>query len=164
MDRRKLMIGGMVASAALPLSAATAFAQQAGLDAAKMPALLGGNYAIETSRLALERATNAVVRTFAQLEIAEQEATAMAFGAEPGMGGLREDHAALVAQLQAMEGAEFDRMYIDGQITGHEELLDIHRTYAAQGSDPMARGASMVGVPAIESHLAMLRGIRTQIG
>lgn len=164
MDRRELMIRGMMASAALPLGAATASAQQANLDPDKMPALLGGNYAVHTSRLALERATDPAARTFAQLEITEQEAVAMAFGAEAGVNALREDHAALVEQLQALEGVAFDRMYIDGQIAGHEELLGIHRTYAAQGSDPMARGASIVGVPAIESHLAMLRGIRNQIG
>ncbi|MBM3604540.1 MAG: DUF4142 domain-containing protein [Alphaproteobacteria bacterium] len=164
MDRRNLMIGGAAAAALMPLMAGSLFAQEATLDEAKLPALLGGNFATETSRLAREQATNPTVRTFADLEIAEQEATARAFGVEPGTGGLREDHAAMLAELQAATGAEFDRMYIQGQITGHEELLQIHRTYAAEGTDPMARGASMVGVPSIETHLAMLRGIERQLG
>ncbi|WP_410219329.1 DUF4142 domain-containing protein [Paracoccus sp. (in: a-proteobacteria)] len=164
MHRRNLMIAGMAAAATFPLTTRSLFAQTATMDEAKMPALLAGNYATETSRLAREQATNQTVRIFADLEIAEQAATAQAFGAEPGTGGLREDHAALLAQLQQMQGAEFDRMYIEGQITGHEELLTIHRTYAAQGTDPMARGASMVGVPSIETHLAMLRGIQNQLG
>lgn len=161
MERRNLMIGGLVAAAALPLATGHAFAQAAADQ--KLPALLGGNYATQTSLLARERATNPTARIFADLEIAEQAATARAFGAEPGMD-LREDHAALLAQLQQLQGPEFDLAYIDGQIAGHEELHMIHRAYAEEGSDPMARGASMVGVPSIETHLAMLRGIRQQLG
>ena len=77
---------------------------------------------------------------------------------------LREDHAALMQQLQAAEGAAFDAAYVDAQIAGHEELRGIHSTYAETGEDPMARGASMVGVPSIDSHLFLLNSIRQQLG
>ena len=55
-------------------------------------------------------------------------------------------------------------MYIDGQIMGHEELRPIHENYAANGSDPMARGASMVGVTGIDTHLVMLNSIKASLG
>lgn len=165
MNRRHLLATGMAAAALFP-SSGLLFAQTAPtpIDAEKLPALLGGNFSIATSQLARTRALNESARVFAALEISEQAAVAAAFGAAPGEAGMREDHAAMVAALDAAEGAAFDAMYIEGQIAGHEELLGIHRTYAANGTDPQARGASIVGVTGIESHLAMLRGIQLQLG
>ena len=144
--------------------ASKAFAQTGTVDEAKLPALMGGDFATATSQLALTKTGNASVRTFAELEIAEQAATAEAFGSKPGAAGLSEEHATMLAQLEALEGAEFDAMYVDGQIEGHNELLAIHQAYASGGEDPMARGASMVGVTGIQTHLVMLDSIRKTIG
>ena len=164
MNRRHVFSAGAAVAASLPFAFFAQTAAPAPMDPAKQPALLGGNFALLSSRIATEKATAPAVKTFAELEIAEQEATATAFGAQPGVGGVTEKHAALLEQLQAASaGPEFDMMYVDGQIAGHEELHDIHATYAANGTDPMARGASMVGVPSIETHLSMLRGIRQSL-
>ncbi|WP_164854857.1 DUF4142 domain-containing protein [Devosia sp. 1566] len=161
MHRRTIM-AGTAALALLPM-AGIAFAQTSSVDQAKLPALMGGDYATATSKLAAQKATNRSVKTFAELEIAEQAAVAEAFGSEPGAAGLSEEHAAKLAALEAADGAEFDAMYIDGQIEGHEELLKIHQTYAKNGDDPMARGASMVGVTGIQTHLVMLNSIRNSL-
>lgn len=164
MNRRHVFASGVALAAALPLASFAQTAAAPAADPAKMPALLGGNFALLTSRIAADKATSPAVKTFANLEIAEQEATAMAFGAEPGVGGVSEKHAAMLEELQAAPaGAAFDMMYVDGQIAGHEELRTIHAAYAKNGTDPMARGASMVGVPSIETHLAMLRGIKQSL-
>ncbi|MDB5613168.1 MAG: hypothetical protein JWQ22_821 [Devosia sp.] len=163
MHRRSLIAGTAATLAILPLTTLV-HAQSGGIDEAKLPALVGGDFATATSQLALTKASNGSVKTFAQLEIAEQAAVAMAFGSEPGAAGMSEEHTSMLAQLGAAEGAEFDAMYIDGQIAGHKELLAIHQTYAAGGQDPMARGASMVGVTGIQTHLVMLQAIRTSLG
>jgi len=161
MLRRSLIAGAAAGLAVLPF--ATLAQDQVVVDEAKLPALMGGDFATATSKLAASKGTHPSVKTFADLEIAEQAATAMAFGSEPGAAGLSEKHAAIVAQLEAAEGAEFDMMYIDGQIAGHEELLAIHQAYARNGTDPMARGASMVGVTGIQTHLVMLESIRRSL-
>lgn len=162
MHRRLLLSGAAATLALLPLASV---AQSGGaVDEAKLPALMGGDFATASSQLALNKASNASVKMFAELEIAEQAAVAMAFGSEPGAAGVSEEHAAMLAQLEAAEGAEFDMMYLDGQIAGHEELLGIHQDYASNGDDPMARGASMVGVTGIQTHLVMLQSIRQSIG
>jgi putative membrane protein len=51
-------------------------------------------------------------------------------------------------------------MYIRGQIMGHREVLKIHQDYTRNGTDPMARSASIVGVTSIKTYLAMLQGLR----
>jgi putative membrane protein len=161
MNRRRI-ITGLAAAALLPGTSA-AFAQSAAIDSGKMNALMGGDFATATSKLAMQRSSNRMVQTFAELEIAEQAAVAKAFGSRPGTAGLSKRHATLLASLQGRRGREFDRMYINGQIAGHQELLSIHKRYARNGADPMARGASLVGVTGIESHLVMLNTIKSML-
>ncbi len=166
MNRRMLMSGmaGAAAASVLPFSTAVmAQTAAAPMDKAKLPILAGGDFATATSQLAQTKASNAAVREFAKMEIAEQAAVAQAFGAQPGSAGIPADKAAKLEQLQAASGAAFDMMYIDGQIAGHRELRALHRAYARSGQDPMARGASMVGVTGIDSHLFILENLKRQI-
>jgi len=137
MERRQVMFA-MAAVTLLPVTS-LAFAQGKGIEKDKLKALMGGDFATATSKLAAAKAKNGMVKTFAELEIAEQSAVARAFGSKPGAAGLSDKHAAMVRKLQAEEGAQFDLLYIDGQIDGHEELLAIHQTYARSGDDAMAR-------------------------
>ncbi|MCZ0961027.1 DUF4142 domain-containing protein [Paracoccus benzoatiresistens] len=160
MERRTLFAAGALA-AVMPV-ARLAYAQAAP-DAEKQNILLGGNFALLTSRMAVDKATDPAVKAFAGLEVSEQEAVARAFGAAPS-DQVTTEHAAMMEQLAAMSGAEFDRMYLQGQMTGHEQLRSLHSAYAENGSDPMAKGASIVAVPAIDSHMSMLRAIQQRLG
>jgi len=162
---RRNLITALAGTAALSLVPGGALAQMRGapVDKAKLPALMGGDFSTATSKLAVRKATNPAVREFAKLEITEQAAVAKAFGAKPGSAGLRPDQAAIVETLTTASGPQFDMMYIDGQIAGHRELLTIHRRYAENGSDPMARGASLVGVTGTETHLFLLENLKRQI-
>jgi putative membrane protein len=155
MHRRNLL-AGIAFAGVLPVVGSAMAQSSRTMERGKMQALMGGDFATMSSELALKRGSSAAVRTFARLEISEQAAVAEAFGARPGSAGVSARHQAMLERLQAARGRDFDRMYIDGQIAGHKELLTIHRRYARSGSDPMARGASTVAVPAIETHLAML--------
>jgi putative membrane protein len=161
MERRQILVA-MIAAGVLPL-AGGALAQSSSIEKGKLKALMGGDFATATSQLAATKSNNRMVKTFAELEIAEQAAVARAFGAKPGAAGLSEKQAAMVQKLQATSGAAFDHMYIDGQIDGHEELLGIHKSYAESGDDPMARGASIVAVTGIQSHLVMLNSIKRML-
>lgn len=169
MNRRQMIAAGTVAAAAVPIAGMTRAQESAmmadgTMDPAKAPAILNGNFSKLSSQLAVENATDEAVRAFAELEVAEQTAVAMAFGVPADAPpAISEDKAAMLDQLQAASGAEFDMMYVDGQIAGHEELRPIHEEYAANGSDPMARGASMVGVTGIDSHLVMLNSIKASL-
>ena len=66
----------------------------------------------------------------------------------------------MVTQLQSLSGAQFDRMYLQGQTMGHQELLQLHQTMAQSGARQEERMLATVAVPAIKSHLAMLQGIQ----
>ena len=160
MDRRHALITASAAALA-PLVLGSSFAQAApaagAVDGRKLPILAGGDFAAMSSKLALSRANGSAVRAFAKLEIDEQAAVAKAFGSRPGAAGLTPKQAALLQELESAPAAEFDTLYIQGQILGHRELLALHKSYAASGSDPVAQGASIVAVPAIQTHLACCR-------
>jgi putative membrane protein len=163
MDRRRLLTGGVALAAALP-AAGAALAQEAmEMGDMEMAVLEAGTFSMMTSQLALEKGQADAVKVFAELETSEQMAVARAFGAEGAEIALREDHQAILDQLNALEGAEFDAAYLDAQIAAHEEGRPIFEQYAESGEMEMGRGATMVGVPSIDSHLVMLRSFREQV-
>jgi putative membrane protein len=123
--------------------------------------LMGGEYSIETSHLALTRSRNPHIREFAQLEIAEQVSVAAALGAQPGTVRPRPDQLALVQSLAAMRsGPAFDRAYIAGQIKGHQELLANNEAAIRSPADPAIRRVATLSVPTIQTHLAILARLR----
>ena len=163
MDRRKLLVGGAAVASILPALRGAQAQEAAQMGEQEMAVLEAGTFSMMTSQLALEKGEAEVVRVFAELETAEQTAVAAAFGAEGAEIPLREDHAAIMEQLQAAEGAEFDALYLDTQIAAHEEGRPIFEDYAQNGTIEMGRGATMVGVPSIDTHLVMLRSFREQV-
>ncbi|MFC7051181.1 DUF4142 domain-containing protein [Hansschlegelia quercus] len=162
MDRRQILAASAGALAPALLGVSLAHAQTAAMDSMKLPILAGGDFATMTSKLALRRSSNPQITNFAKLEITEQAAVTQAFGSRLGAAGLTPKHAALLQSLEASSDADFDAMYLKGQLMGHMELMALHRSYSKRGADPMAQGASTVAVPAIETHIALLKGIRAK--
>lgn len=161
MNRRgllSLLAGGTVTAGTVPFAAGAAFGQRfVGPREYRQMALMGGEFAIQTSRLALDRASNPRVQEFAQLEINEQVALAASLGAAPGGVPLRPDQAQLLQQLAATPpGSRFDRSYVRGQIIGHEESLALNSSYAQAGQDTLGRSVANLAVPSIQTHLTIL--------
>lgn len=69
----------------------------------------------------------------------------------------------IFAASAAAPAVPLDRTSVGGWIAGHEELCAIHEGDPADGTDPMARGASMAGITRIDSHPETLRAIRTSL-
>lgn len=164
-DRRTAL---MALIGAVSLAPGAVLAQTAAVPAAvvsspmqfRTTVLMTGGFAMQTSQVALERSRNPQVREFAQLEINEQMALAAALGASPGSTPLRPDHAQMLQQLQSMTGRSFDRMYVQGQIMGHNEALALTSAYAQSGFDTQGRSVAILAVPSIQTHLTILSGLR----
>ena len=134
------------------------------LDRTTQMALGGMAFALATSQIALQRAESPLARTFAQLESEEQMAFAdarrMAGLPVPSPSMMDAQKQQMLQQLQSLSGAQFDNMYVQGQLLGHQELLTLHQTIAQSGATQADRMIATVAVPAIKSHLAMLQGIQ----
>ena len=126
--------------------------------------LQGGEYSIETSKLALERSRNRAIRDFAQLEIAEQTGIATQLFSSPGAVPARPDQEAVVQKLASMRpGRAFDHRYVVGQIYGHQAALKLNKYYAQNGIDPRAKTVARLSLATIETHLAILYRLRAGV-
>jgi len=160
MDRRTALLA-LAGASTLPFASSASAQAPLGLGPHRLLVLEGGEFAMQTSRLALERSRSAAVRQFAELEIAEQTAIAVSLGGRPGTTPLRPDHAAMVQQLAALSGSRFDAMYVRGQVMGHEELLTIITSFLQRGGgDAVGTAVANVAVPSIQTHLVLLGGLR----
>jgi putative membrane protein len=124
-----------------------------------------GTLALRTSQIAANKAQNAMVKTFAGLEVGEQTAVATVLSSTQAgktPPALAEDMATRIEDLNAMEaGAGFDRAYIDGQIDGHQQLLEIQKTLSGEMTATVEVITAKLVEQAVTSHLAMLDFIKS---
>ncbi|NBJ11982.1 DUF4142 domain-containing protein [Microvirga arsenatis] len=136
-----------------------------------------GMVALETSRAAMNKLRNDDLKRFANFEMQEQmtlsevlrsmmdpgmtSATGAAAGQSgAGMPAMQMDASAreMIQKMQSQQaGADFDRMYLEGQLQGHRDLLQVQERYLQ--SNPQNREHMNVAKMArghIREHIAML--------
>ncbi|MDB5412635.1 MAG: hypothetical protein JWR10_970 [Rubritepida sp.] len=167
---RRNILAGLAGTAVLTPLARSASAQtraQGGDAELRQRILAASTFAVMTSRLAATRATAATVKVFAGFEIAEQGAIMQAMQIAglpvPAQVQIDAEHAQMQSQLEALNGAEFDRMYLQGQLTGHRELLALHQRSASSGTRE-EKVISTIAIAGIEQHIAMLQGMQGRQG
>ena len=164
-----LLLGGCTSMAADGSAGATA----AGMPADMTPNSAGAYvqiaassdlYEIQSSQLALSRAQNGAIRSFAEMMVRDhtnttQQLTAAsaAAGVGPPPTTMLPMHADMVARLQARSGADFDREYARQQLLAHQQALALHTNYAARGDAPALRTVAGAAVPVVSGHLNMVR-------
>jgi putative membrane protein len=122
--------------------------------------LSAGSAALLTSRMALSRASLPMVRQFAEFEVREQTGVAQILTEISGMRSPPPPDprmAAVAEQLRRTAGSVFDRLYVQGQIEGHTQLLRIQETYLRGGRNPHIRHIATLSRGQILDHLAVLR-------
>ena len=156
--------------------------------------LATGTVALQTSEIALQKAQNPRVKQFAQFERDEQTtiaevlrsiqepvatatagtAGAAASASAAASGSARAvatapdipaDKAKMMGELQqAKAGAEFDRLYIQGQLQGHQELLQVQERYLqAGGRNREQANIAKLARGHIREHIAMLQEIQKDL-
>ena len=65
----------------------------------------------------------------------------------------------MLQQLASLSGRRFEHMYIEGQIAGHRQLLELNQANEGAGNI-VSRAVAIVSVPAIQTHLQILSGLR----
>lgn len=182
MNRRSII----VAAGAVAISS-TAFAQSRGpapgtADMGKPEAdhqqntMRVGSLSLAASRIAVQKASNAQAKQFAQFEVAEQETigeilkSMQGANITTGQGAVTnaeaEAHlddkgkAALKKLQDAKAGAEFDKEYIKAQIDGHNELLNIQETYIGSGKVREEVNVAKLARGQIKEHLTLLNLIK----
>jgi putative membrane protein len=120
---------------------------------------------VDAGKLALERSSNADVKTFAQLMVTDHTAVnkaAIDLAAKlevtpednPTSQSLRTGADKHVAALEAVRGAAFDKLYVDHEVAYHAQVLDAVDKVLIPGATNAELKALLVKVrPAFVAHL-----------
>lgn len=124
-------------------------------------------FKIETSKSALRRSLSPGIRRFAQQVLDEHGwLSAQLLQSLEGRPSppplpvkLDRPHKRLLAQLNAVPRAEFDRLYIRFQVKATEEVPAEHTRYAVTGPDGDLKLLAETAKPIVQTHLNELRAL-----
>jgi putative membrane protein len=73
---------------------------------------------------------------------------------------LTSDQQSKLDDLAKLTGADFDKAYVDGQISAHEDALSLMKTYADKGDTPSLKTAAGEILPKVQDHLDMAKALK----
>ncbi len=70
---------------------------------------------------------------------------------------------ATLAKLEKLEGANFDRAYVEDQIRDHEKTIAIFEREAKTGKDAELKAFAEKTLPTLKEHLTMAQDLKTKV-
>jgi putative membrane protein len=114
---------------------------------------------IAASKLALQRSNNPLIKQFAQQMIADHTKLARnldVIASEKGLGAPPGADAALLGKLQTLQGADFDRAFVEQvAVGGHRKAVELFQKESQSGQNEQLKSAAAHALPVIKHHLAM---------
>jgi putative membrane protein len=128
-------------------------------------AVVGGLAEVQLGKMAVEHATSPDVKQFGQ-RMVEDHGNAnrelMALVEKKGIAvptALDQQHQAEADRLAKLQGAAFDRAYIQHMVKDHEEAMRLFSTQAKEGHDTELRSFAVKTLSTLEEHLNMARNL-----
>jgi putative membrane protein len=130
-------------------------------------AVVANLFEVESSKLALERSKSPAIKAFAKRMVDDHSAAGVAItetlneaklSAPPFKLDAR--HQALLDELRAKEGADFDRTYLDMQHKAHADAVELFKGYAVSGDNATLKATAARVLPKLEQHLAQVSQLK----
>lgn len=117
----------------------------------------GNMLEIQTSQLAAGRSQNDEVNQFAQRMIQDHTKAADRLKSIADMvpTELDQQHASTLADLRKVNGPQFDRQYVQLQLTAHRDAIQLYQRYAQNGDDKDLKQFASELLPTLRDHLQM---------
>lgn len=124
-------------------------------------AAIGGDFEIESSKLALTKSNSANIKEFAQKMIDDHteasnklRSVASISQSYPAMvsGKLDDAHQKKLDALNNSNGPTFDTMYIDDQKDAHKEAVSLFEKYSKSGDDANLKTFASDTLPTLQEH------------
>lgn len=123
-------------------------------------AAMSDMYEITSAELALDRASGAPTREFAQMMIDDHSRSTQALKEAIAASGntmtlpeeLDAEHRAQVEMLKNLTGPDFDREYLSQQMAAHRKTLALLKAYGASGDTAELRQFAQATIPAVQKH------------
>jgi putative membrane protein len=126
-------------------------------------------YEIQAAAIAQKRSKNPDVKAFAKMMATDHTAMSnemkpliAAAGQQPS-ADLDQRRKGFLDNLNGAPAADFDKTYIDQQVAGHQEALDLMKGYADHGSDAGLKGGASKAIPKIQMHLDKAKEIQAKL-
>jgi len=126
-------------------------------------AAVSNMFEIESSKLALEKATGQPVKDFAQHMIDDHtkaaEAMKQAVDTQGGVtlpNALDQKHQAMLDQLKAASGTDFDGQYLRIQLSAHQEAVGLFEGFSDSGQAGALKDFATKTLPTLQQHLQMV--------
>jgi putative membrane protein len=132
-------------------------------------ALAQGLFEVKLSERAAEKAANADVRKFAQQMVNEhkkcnQRLMKLADGMKLGVvQGLDKDSKEKLARLGRLEGAPFDREYMQQQVKAHERAIKMFESRAKATTNAPVKTFINETLPHLREHLKEARAVAAKV-
>jgi putative membrane protein len=129
----------------------------------------GGMYEIEAAKIAAKRSKNADVKAFAKMMIADhtamdkEMAPIIKTAGQTPADKLDQRRQGFIDNLNQASDADFDKVYIDQQVAGHQEVLDLVNGYAKDGSDAGLKDGAAKAGPKVQTHLDKAKDIQAKL-
>jgi putative membrane protein len=130
----------------------------------------GGMLEVAKGKLAAQKASHDAVKQFGQKMVddhtkAGDELKSIASGKSISLPGdtPTPPMQALLAKMEKLEGAAFDRAYVDDQIRDHEKTVALFEREAKTGKDAELKAFAEKTLPTLKEHLAMVRDLKTKL-
>ena len=155
-----------------PVGQTSAATMGANLVSAYVPAAaMGDMYEIQAADIALERASRADVKAWAQMIKTDHTAASAAFKAAASTAApnvtapaeLDQRRKGLLDNLRDAGAADFDKVYIDQQVAAHQEAVTLHRGFSDNGEAPALATHARTVLPKIEAHLQKAEEVQKSI-
>ncbi len=152
-------------SAAAPAATAPAAAEFVAMAAAS------DMFETQAAKIAEKRSKNADVKAFAKMMVMDHaKSTAMIKKAVADSGKdikppmeLPDDKKAMVDALNKASDADFDKTYVDQQVSAHKDALALMTAYSMSGDTAQLKAAAGMIVPVVQMHLDKITMIETAI-
>lgn len=128
-------------------------------------------FEIEAAKLALQKTQNNSVRQFAQKMVdehtrmsaqvkdaARKDQVAAAVPTQTDRA-----HTQKLDELKKLNGAAFDRKYVEMQVQAHQEAAKLFETYARNGEDANLKKTVNEGLPHIRYHLTEAQALQRSV-
>lgn len=131
-------------------------------------AVVGGLAEVQLGKMAAEHAASPDVQQFGQRMITDHEQAnqeLMTLVAQKSLAvptALDPKHQKEAHQLAKLQGATFDRAYIQHMVKDHEEDVKLFHTEAKHGKDPDLKRFAAQTLPTLEAHLNLVRNLAKQ--
>ena len=157
-------IAALATFAALALGSSPPARSANSTDAAFLTmAAQGGIGELQMAAVAIRRSRNQVVIDYVRLMRADHTKNNSQLNAialkehrtmptDPGPAGQT-----MIAKLQGLSDADFNRGYLTSQVTAHTQMLAVMQNEIAKGTDPQLKAFAKMTLPVVQQHLALAK-------